>query len=181
MRIGRSALLALLVGLVAAGCSPFAATRPGAQTFEAVGILTGLSEGDTRITYTLADGRVWDRPKDQFRIVYDMPAGETLFVAGQGQGGTYVLLIGGQQGLPADCPYSLRYGGREWGDAIESQGYLWRKADTFAVLTPTPGVGAEYPGNAIVCLDAEANVTAVLQLTPPDSSEPAPAGSANAP
>ncbi len=181
MRIGRSALLTLAVGMAAAACSPFATTRPSDQTFEEVGILSGLREGDARITYTLADGRVWDRPKDQFRIVYDMAGGGTLFVAGRDTEGPYVLLIGGQQGLPLDCPYSLRYGAREWGDAIESQGYLWRKADSFAVLTPSPGVGAEYPGSAIVCLDAEANVTAVLQVTPPEGSEPAPAGSAAAP
>ena len=181
MRLGRSSLLALVVGLAATGCSPLAATRPDAQTFQAVGILSGLSEFDKRIAYTLEDGRTWDRPKDQFRIVYDLPAGETLFVAGLDKTGTYVLLIGGQDGLPPDCPHSLRYGAREWGDAIESQGYLWRKAENFAVLTPSPGVGAEYPGSAIVCLDAEANVTAVLQLTPPEGSEPAPAGSATAP
>lgn len=181
MRISRSALLTLAVGIVATACSPLAATRPDDQRFEAVGILSDLREGATRITYTLADGRVWDRPKDQFHIVYDLPSRETLFVAGQDKDGTYVLLIGGQQGLPADCPYSLRYGGREWGDAIESQGYLWHKADMFAVVTPSPGVGADYPSNALLCLSADAEVTAVLRATPPDGTEPVPAGSAKAP
>jgi hypothetical protein len=181
MFFGRSSLLALVVGLVATGCSPLAASRPDAQGFEAVGILSGLSEANTTTTYTFADGRTWDRPKDQFRVVYDMPAGETLFVAGQDKTGPYVLLIGGQQGSPPDCPYSLRYGAREWGDAIESQGYLWHKSDDFATLTLSPGVGAEYPGSVIVCLDAGANVTAVLRVTPPEGSEPAPAGSATAP
>ena len=181
MRLGRSSPLILVFGLAATACSPLAATRPDAQTFQAVGLLAGVSEGDTRTTYTLADGRTWDRPKAQVRVVYDMPSGETLFVAGQDRTGTHVLLVGGQEGLPPDCPHALRYGAREWGDAIESQGYLWHKADSFAVLTPSPGVGAEYPGSAIVCLDADANVTAVLQLTPPEDPEPAPAGSANAP
>jgi hypothetical protein len=181
MRLGRSSLLALAVGLAATGCSPFAAARPDAQTLQAVGILSGSSEAEAKTTYTLSDGRTWDRPKDEFRVVYDMPSGETLFVAGQDNAGTYVLLIGGQEGLPADCPYALRYGAREWGDAIESQGYLWHKAGTFEVRTPSPGVGAEYPGSALSCLDADANVTAVLQATPPESSEPAPVGSATAP
>lgn len=181
MLVGRSSLLALVVGLVATGCSPLAAVRPDPQTFQTVGILSGIHEANETTTYLFADGRIWDRPKDQFRLVYDLPAGETLFVAGQDKTGTYVLLIGGQEGLSPDCPHALRYGAREWGDAIESQGYLWHKADSFAVLTPSPGVGAEYPGSAIVCLDAEANVTAVLQLTPPEGSEAAPVGSATAP
>jgi hypothetical protein len=57
-----------------------------------------------------------------------------LFVAGIDGQGEYVLLIGGQDGLPEDCPYALRHGGRDWGDAIEAQGLLWLKANGFKSL-----------------------------------------------
>lgn len=180
MRSGRAAMVAVIVGSVLASCSSSTVTRPDFLEFQAVGVLGGIEEFETRTVYTLADGRKWDRPNDQFRVAYDMPAAQTLFVAGQDKDGAFVLLIGGQQGLPADCPYSLRYGGREWGDAIESQGFAWHKAGSFAGLADNPAVGAEYPGNTLFCLDADAEVTAALQAIP-DSSDDAPQQSATAP
>ena len=172
MRLGRSSLLALAVGLVATGCSPLAATRPDAQTFQAVGILSGLSEltrGSPTPSKTA--GRGTDRRTSSASFTTCRP-GRPCSSRARTRPARTSCSIGGQDGPPPDCPHSLRYGAREWGDAIESQGYLWHKADNFAVLTPSPGVGAEYPGSAIVCLDAEANVTAVLRLTPPEGSEP---------
>lgn len=173
-------MVAMIVGLVVAGCSAVPATRPDFPEFQAVGVLSGIEAFEARTVYTLADGRTWDRPNDQFRVAYDMPAAQTLFVAGQDQEGLYVLLIGSQQGLPADCLYSLRYGGREWGDAIESQGFLWHKASSFAGLATTPAAGADYPDNTLFCFNADAEVTAALQAVP-NSSDSAPQQSATAP
>ena len=165
---------------VAGACSVSLPVRPADQSIEKIGVVTGGTDSQDRTTYTFADGSAWDRPKDQYRVIYDLMGRQTLFVAGTDQDGTYVLLVGSQDGLPADCAYALRYGGREWGDAVESQGLLWPKAEAFTGLAVQPGVGAEYPGNAGFCLDDRGQVTAVY-LAEPGSDGPVPVGSATAP
>ncbi len=176
--------LRLAVGLtlmaVVAACGVSLPVRPAAPMIDTIGVLSGINASTDRTTYTLADGRVWDRPNDQFRVAYDMPAAQTLFVAGADQDGTYVLLVGGQEGLPEDCPYALRYGGLDWGDAVESQGLLWPKAAGFTGIPDQPDVGADYPGNAGFCLDDHGRVTSVY-LAEPGLGAPVPAGSAAAP
>jgi hypothetical protein len=125
------------------------------------------SEGDERTTYSLVDGRTWVRPNDQFRILYELQSGATLFVAGSDNDGEYVLLIGGQDGLPAACRYALRYGGRDWGDSIESQNLLWEKAPAFVGLNgPDLQSGSAYPDNAGFCLNDKAQVTSVYLAEP---------------
>jgi hypothetical protein len=159
---------------IVAGCGGIP-VKPAPPNLDTVGPLAGVSEGAESITYTLADGTVWAQPRDQFRILYDMPSGPTLFVAGTDRHGRYVLLIGGQDGLPDECTYALRYGGTEWGDSIESQGLLWAKAKGFAPLPDGPTSGGEYPGNAGFCLDDHGAVTSVYLATPTDEdSGPAP-------
>ena len=173
-RTGALILAALVVSAIAAGCGE-APVRPQRPTVDMVGPLAGIQEGDDRITYSLQDGRQWVRGRDEFEVVYDFPSGPTLFVALPDPAGSYVLLVGGQDGLPADCSYALRYGGRDWGDLIESQGFLWPKADGFVPLPGGPGNGTEYASNAGFCLDEHAAVTSVYTINPnDDNSGPAP-------
>lgn len=181
----RSAVLVALLSsaLIVGACGQAVPTRPPGQQLDTVATLAGLSVSEDRAWYDLADGTTWSRPTDQFRVLYDMPSTTTLFVAGVDGKGEYVLLIGGQEGLPENCPYALRYGGREWGDAVEAQGLLWPKANGFTALNgSSPGVGEAYPGNAGFCLDDQARVTSVYVVAPPaDSSTDQPASSAAAP
>ena len=178
------ASLPLAVGLtlmaIAGACSVSLPVRPAAPSIEKIGIVTGVNAYTDRTTYTFADGSAWDRPNDQYRVIYDLMGRQTLFVAGTDQDGTYVLLVGSQDGLPVDCAYALRYGGRDWGDGVESQGLLWPKAAAFAGLAVQPTVGTEYPGNAGFCLDDRGQVTSVY-LAEPGSDGPVPVGSATAP
>ena len=116
------------------------------------------------------------RANDQFRLLYDMPGSRTLFVAGHDQQGTFVALVGSQDGLPVSCPFAVRYGGREWGDAIESQGVMWLKAAGLESEVATPATGSAYPDGTVLCLDEEARVKSLL-LVSPQSSDQEPAGS----
>lgn len=172
-RTGALTLVAsLAIAFVACGEVPVKPERP---TVDMVGPLAGIQEGNKRITYTLEDGRQWVRARDEYEVVYDLPSGPTLFVALSNPAGTFVLLVGGQDGLPADCSYALRYGGREWGDSIESQGFLWPKADGFVPLPGGPASGGAYATNAGFCLDEQAAVTSVYIVTPnEDNTAPAP-------
>ena len=96
-----------------------------------------------------------------------MPGSRTLFVAGTDTEGTFVALVGSQDGLPDECPFAVRYGGREWVDAIESQGVLWQKAPGFErpgfeSEVNLPAGGDPYPDNAVLCLDGDARVSRVM-------------------
>lgn len=173
IRLLVAASLALVVLL---GCGT---PRPAPSQIETAGELVSSSASEGQSLYSLADGTSWVRPNDQFRVLYDMPGTRTLFVSGTDGQGTFVALVGSQDGLPADCPFAVRYGGREWGDAIESQGIMWRKAPELDSAIPTPASGADYPDNAILCLDSEGSVVRLIVATPP-SGEPQPAGSAQA-
>ena len=169
-------VLAVLAGGLVAACGAVP-VRPEPPTVDMVGPLAAVHEFDDSITYELQDGREWARPKAEYEVVYDMPSGATLFVGLSDPRGSYVLLVGGQDGLPADCPYALRYGGTDWGDAIESQGFLWAKASDFVPLDSGPGSGARYPDEAGFCLDDDGHVRSVYVLSP-DDSDSGPAASA---
>ena len=176
----RIVCLAIVVGAVAA-CGTAPLTRPPAAALDVVGPLQNVSEFESRTQYSLVDGTVWARPNDRFRVLYDMPGSNTLFVSGHDSQGEYVLLVGDQDGLPEGCVYALRYGGRDWGDSIESQGVMWTKAEDFVGLDGKPLTsGADYPTNAGFCLDQQARVTSVYLAEPPEGSQ-APAGSAAVP
>jgi hypothetical protein len=97
--IGPSAVLTIVV----AACGAAPPVRPVAPVFDTIAPLIGSTESEDRTTYSLADGRIWQRQNDQFRVIYDMPGEETLFVAGTDPEGAYVLLVGSQDGLPAEC------------------------------------------------------------------------------
>lgn len=166
------------IALAIAGCGEVP-VRPEPPTVDMVGPLGSVREFDDRVTYDLQDGRQFARPKADYKLVYDMPSGPTLFVALSDPRGSYVLLVGGQEGLPAECQYSLRYGGTDWGDSIESQGFLWGKASDFIPLDGGPGSGAEYSSSAGFCLDEDGRVQSVYVLSPNDNNS-APAASARA-
>jgi hypothetical protein len=163
-----------------AGCADALPRRPDASALDVVGRLLAVNESDTRTQYGLADGTTWARLNDTFRVLYDLPGENTLFVAGHDSQGEYVLLVGDQDGLPPGCAYALRYGGTDWGDAVEGQGVLWRKAVDF---TPLEGAevrpGSAYPSNAALCLNERAEVTSIYLAEPaPGESGQAPSASA---
>ena len=177
MTNSRNALAATLIlstSLLGSACGN--PVRPPTPNVEKVGIVVGGRESNESMTFTLGDGTAWTRRIGQFRFKYRAEGDRTLFVAGTDQEGTYVYLIGNQQGLPPECKYALRYGGREWGDAIESHGLLWPKAPNFVGIEAGPSYGAEYPQNAGLCLDDHARVTSVY-LAQPASNQPATSAS----
>jgi len=151
-------------------------TEPASPSIDTVGQLVGLREYGDRVVYQLDDGRV-EREKGYFRVAYDLTAGDTLVVAGSDGLGAFVALIGRPDGAPTGCEHVMRYGGREWGSAIESQGILWQKAPAFKADVPIPRVGEQYPASALLCLNDQARVVSVrlLPLLPPQ-----PEGSASA-
>jgi hypothetical protein len=166
-----------MVAVLVAGCGGTSKVRPTAPALETVGVLATVKEFDDRTEYSLTDGITWSRPKSAFRLVYDFPAGSTLFVSGTDAAGTFVYLIGRQEGLAADCQHALRYGGSDWGDSIEAQGLLWTKAPDFTGLPEAPsGTGWAYPDSVGFCLDDQARVTSVYVASPPTGT-PQPAGS----
>jgi hypothetical protein len=171
--------LALTVIVVSTACSTPVPVRPPPQALEVVAPLLSVSEFETRTMYSLTDGTSWTREKDQFRVLYDLPGVNTLFVAGRDAQGEYVLLVGDQDGLPDGCAYALRYGGRDWGDSIEAQGLLWPKAPGFDDSAAAVQSGQAYPTNAGFCVDDQASVTSVYLAEPLDGSGQAPAASAS--
>jgi len=176
--VGRILTVVPIATAIVVGCGVEPPVKPPPPVIDTIGVLAGLAEFDGRVRYSLADGRQWDHPKDQFRILYDMPGRDTLFVAGTDSVGAYVLLVGSQDGLPVDCRYSLRYGGTDWGDSIASQGLLWPKADAFVPLPDRPGSASDYPSNSALCLDDRGSVTSVYLAVPPEDEDSAPVPSA---
>jgi hypothetical protein len=150
--------------VVACGTTGPISTRPPLRDLETVGLLeTEELYADHRV-FRLKGGQVWDRPNDAFRVAYEQPAGSTLFVAGSDAEGTFVLLIGGQDGLPSTCEHAIGYGGRDWGNAIEAEGFLWTKSAAYA--GPDLPIGAELPSTVRVCLNERAHATAVVDIRP---------------
>lgn len=176
-----AAAIAIVVSLVALSVVTCGQVprRPAGPQLDVVSPLLGQTISEDRVWYTLGNGTTWSRSVGQFRVLYDLPSTTTLFVAGTDEAGEYVLLIGGQDGLGPDCPYALRYGGREWGDAIEAHGLLWPKATDFR--TPDglgASVGEMFPGNVGFCLDDAAFVTSAYLAEPSTKEELSPSASA---
>jgi hypothetical protein len=168
-------MLGVVIASLIAGCGGAVrptASRPALQAFDTVGLLAGVAEHADKVVYSLLDGRTWERPKDQFRVAYDLSSRSVLFLSATDADGTFVWLIGTPEGVPTDCKHVVRYGAREWGDAIESQGVLWPKAANFASTIPIPAVGETYPSAAFLCLDDHAQATSVMQNVPPADSSP---------
>jgi hypothetical protein len=141
-----------------------------------VGLVRTTEEFADRLVVRLVDGRVWERRKDQFRMVYRFGTSPDLFVAGEDTQGTYTLLIGGLPGLPEGC-HAIGHGGRDWGDAIEAEGLLWQKSPIYPLNSLS--VGAAYPKEVQFCLDEQARVESFVTVQLP-SGDGAPVGSAQA-
>ncbi len=139
-----------------------------------MGVVASFEEGATRLIVRLVGGRVWERPSGQYRVTYVFGESPDLLVAGQDAEGTYVMLIGGLPWLPKECRFTIGHGGRDWGDAIETEGLLWQKSPLFPPSSLS--VGAEYPKEVQFCLDEQARVES-LAVRPPQS-DGAPVGSA---
>jgi hypothetical protein len=159
--------------LLLLACSP-SPSRPPPQTIETVGVVRSFEEGANGLVVQFVEGRVWERPKGQYRVSYDFGEVPQLLVAGQDDQGTYIMLIGGLPWLPEDCRFTIGRGGREWGDAIETEGLLWPKSPLFSLSSLS--VGTEYPKDVQFCLDEQARIESFV--TRPQGSDEAPVGSA---
>ena len=168
-----SAALGLLVGcVVASACSaPDRVTSPPPfPTLDLVGVLDRQEIYADHRVFVLANGRVWDQPNDSFRMAYERPAGSTLFVQGSDAQGVFVLLVGGQDGLPPDCRHAIGNGGVDWGNAVEAAGFLWRKAPDYA--GPVVPVGTEIGTSSRFCLDDLGRVSSLAALDTGGSTPP---------
>lgn len=172
--LARATLVAVFVATLGGACGTRESvpTRPPLPILDTVGVLAGDEAYADHRVFRLTSGRVWDRPNEAFRIAYDRAARSTLFVAGADSEGVFVLLIGGQEGLPAACEHAIGYGGHDWGDAIEAEGFLWRKSPTYA--GPVLSIGTELPTTVRVCLDERAQATTIVDIRP--SGDPEPSG-----
>jgi hypothetical protein len=152
----------LAVGSVAA-CGAPAPTRPSPVAILTIGILADQQIYADPTLFALADGQTWERPNDDFRYAYQAPSGSTLFIARVHGRGADVLLIGGQDDLPAECRHAIGYGGIDWADGVEAEGFLWHKAPTNAGKP----AGTLYPTTTRLCLDDQGRVASRAQLTAP--------------
>ena len=140
-----------------------------------VGVVQSFEEYADRLIVRFVGGRVWERPKDQYRVTTISGESPDLLVAGQDAEGTYVMLIGGLDWLPEACRFTIGHGGRDWGDAIETEGLLWPKSPLFPPSSLSVGTG--YPKEVGFCLDEQARVESFVSVRPPQS-DGAPVGSA---
>jgi len=171
----RAALLCGVALLVASACQSLTpSSRPRSQVISTVGVVEDTEEHSDRLVIRLVGGQVWERPKDQFRIIYQAGSSPTLFVAGLDSKGTYVLLIGSLPGLPQECRYALGVSGRDWGDAVEAGGSLWPKAPNFRGSVT---VGMEYPKDVRFCLNDHAQVESAVVPSPSEGTDSVPSAS----
>jgi hypothetical protein len=175
--IQRLMAMGILLPLVLAGCGAAQTPnrKPAFPHVDDIGILWNVEERTDTITYVLSDGRRLERRKDAYRVAYDLASGATLVVSGTDERGPFIALVGSPDGAPADCEHMLRYGGRDWGDALEVSGILWRKAPTFKSLVLIVTLGSSYPEDTIGCLNEDAQVVTLRSITPPAVSETAQA------
>ena len=161
-------LIAVLVCASCGGASPGPSSsppqRPPAIEADTIGLLVGEHVYADRTEFLLANGTSWTRPNSGFRRVYDRPAGSTLFIAGSDSSGPWVLLVGGQDGLPSDCTHAIGYGGVDFGDGVAAAGFLWPKAPSFSGTADT----SIYGSLTRFCLDNQARVSGRVDLSPPN-------------
>ncbi len=166
LKVGRAVLMAAAV----AACGAPAPSHPPRIAIETVGLLADERVYADHTEYELQDGRTWARPNDEFRIAYQAPSGSTLFIAGADDGGPYVLMIGGQDGLPPECTHAIGYGGTDLGDGIAVEDFLWPKAPGYAGdLSPTT-----YPTTTRFCLDDQGRVAARVDISMLADASPSP-------
>jgi hypothetical protein len=161
--------LAVLVAVLAA-CGVPAPSSPRWVSIETVGILADERVYADHTEYILSDGRMWTRQNDGFRIAYQAPSGSTLFVAGSDDDGAYVLLVGGQDGLPPECAHAIGYGGTDLGSGVAVEGFVWPKAPGFAGET----IPTTYPTTTRFCLDDQARISGHVDIAGLAPSSPAP-------
>jgi hypothetical protein len=159
--------LGLALAAIASACNGLVPSPPAA-TINQVGSLAGVRETSEGVEYTLTDGTIWTGRTGQYRVAYDMSGAETLFVRGTDRDGTFVMLIGDQDGLPGSCRFALRYGAVDAGTEVRAQGVLWPKSGGFSTDAVPSAVG-EYPSNSVVCLDEAGSATGVILATPSGS------------
>jgi hypothetical protein len=163
----RLASLAILAFLVVA-CEPFwddGTTKPldqipGPSEIQAIGIITGESQRDTIVEFTLADGRVIEVDLKTRRRVGQVGGSPALLVLGRDSHGAWISEPGHQDGLPDSCKV-LAQDGFELGDSIAIDGVRWFKAPGFVAPT-TPEIRYAYPAGSRFCLDEQARVTDVI-------------------
>lgn len=155
---------------VVAACGAPAPSAPRSISIQTVGLLADERVYADHTEYILADGRMWTRPNGEFRVAYQAPSGSTLFIAGTDDRGPYVILVGGQDGLPSECAHAIGYGGTDLGSGVAVEGFVWPKAPGFAGdASPT-----SYPTTTRFCLDDQGRVAARVEITKPAASSASP-------
>lgn len=132
---------------------------PSAQAVELVGVIANTVVDTETTRYELEDGRVWQRPTEDFRVVYDQGGNGSLLVVGNDDEGEYVVVAGGIEGLPPECRWVIGPDGRDWGGSVESLGLLWAKSPGFTAPEPPVAIGDTYASRTRFCLDDMARVS----------------------
>jgi hypothetical protein len=151
--------------------TPASTPMPSTTPVLAVGILLDELIGAQTTRYRMSDGTTWERANDAFHVLYHQPSGSTLFLASVDSAGPFVMLIGGQDGLPAECRHVLGYGGLDLDGAIDvhlvnaEHDVVLAKAPSFgASAIPSAGV---YPETVRFCLDDDARVERAISILRP--------------
>jgi hypothetical protein len=153
-----AALLIAVSGVIA--CNPAEPTPSlNPQAIELVGVIRQTAVDTTNTRYELEDGRIWERPTDQFRVVYDHGGIGDLLVVGNDDQGEYVVVAGGIEGLPPECRWVIGPDGLDRGTSVETIGLLWQKGPAFAPSANAGAIGDAFPSRTRFCLDDQARVT----------------------
>jgi hypothetical protein len=132
---------------------------PSPQAIELVGVIRQTAVDTDSTRYELEDGRIWQRPTDEFRVAYDHGGNGSLLIVGNDDEGEYVVVAGGIEGLPPECRWVIGPDGRDWGGSIESIGLLWTKSPAFVPPPAGVALGESYPSRTRFCLDEQARVS----------------------
>jgi hypothetical protein len=158
----------LVSAILIVACDPFSEEPtpepllqvPAPSQIQVVGTITGQSQRQTTVDYTLADGRIITVDLDTRRMVGQEGGSPALLVLGRDAQGDWIALPGHQDGLPDGC-HVMSQDGHELGDSIAIAGILWLKARGFSVPF-TPPMRFPYPPGSRFCLDGQARVASVI-------------------
>ena len=148
------------------GCAPgeppeTAVPREPSPVVERVGLIAAEEIHATNRTCRLSDGRVWEAQNGTFRILVDSGGGRRLLIAGRDATGTWLAVLGHQDGVPDDCFVSNQRG-REWPDAIGLLGFAWPKRGGFQAGGLKVATGFRYPDGTRFCFDEHGQVARAI-------------------
>lgn len=158
-------LVIALVAMLTVACNSLGESTPpqaASSTFDVVGVVTGHSVTSNRLIFDLEGGDTVEFDRDVVRVLFESGAAPRLLISGRDKSGDWLVVVGGQEGMPSDCSV-VNAAGIEWGKRIDLFGILWPKSDAFQVDMPLPALGSPYPDGTRFCLDASARVAAAIR------------------